>query len=182
MPVSRVYPRPALWRRSAVVVLGLALLVAGCGGGGKTQAEEDGRKVPGPGFTFTVPKSWTITLASRAAVVRRDENTLVSVTVLPLHRRYTPDLFPKVVPELDGVAAKLAAKLHGRVAARETVVVDGGRARQYDIAYERDGTKLVDRVGFVLRGKSEYQLLCRWEALEGVSPACGQLVRTFRIG
>ena len=107
--------------------------------------------------------------------MKRDEATLVSVTVLPLVRAYRPALFPRVVGELDRVAATLATRLHGTVTARRTVVVAGGRVRQYEIAHDQ----LVDRLTFVLRDKQEFLLTCRWRRQDGEPAACAQLAASF---
>ena len=65
--------------------------------------------------------------------------------------------------ELDRAAAGVARQQHGTVSARRTTTIAGLRARSYDVAYERDGQALVERIAFVLRGKTEYLLLCRYE-------------------
>jgi hypothetical protein len=108
-----------------------------------------------------------------------DDPALVSVTALTLRSKYTPRLFPKVSKELDSVTDALAGKLNGKVIARRNVLASNLRSRQYDLAYEKDGAGLVDRITFVLRGTSEYYVLCRWRADEGEPDACGLLLRTF---
>lgn len=181
-----MYPQPVTRKRSALAILGVALLAAGCGGGGKhetTTRQAGGQQLSGEGFAFTAPGGWQVERAARAVTAKQGGGpTLVSVTVLDLRRAYRPELFPKVTVELDKVAGTLATKLRGELAARRTVAVAGGRVRQYEIAYERNGKKLRDRLTFVLRGRREYFLLCRWEAGAGRPPACDQLVSTFRIG
>src|SRR5262249_38972467 len=106
---------------------------------------------------------------------------LASVTVLPLVKRYRPALFQKAIVELDRVTAALAVKLDGKVIARRTVIVARSRARQYDLAYTRAGTGLVDRITYVLRGRSESYLLCRWPVGGGQPPACGLLTSPLRL-
>jgi len=163
------------------------LLLSGCGGGGggggtKTATTAKGQLVKGEGFTFSAPDSWTMTRASTTVTVRpsKDQPTLVSVTTLPLRSSYEPALFAKVVKGLDRLTTALAGKLNGKVIARRTVVVGGIRSRQYDLAYEKDGTGLIDRITFVLRGKREYYVLCRWPADEGEPAGCGLLKASFR--
>jgi hypothetical protein len=156
------------------VVLGAIL--AGCGGGGGAQ-EPEGRLVVGAGFTFRAPAGWATTVTPRVATAKRDEVTLVSVTVLPLVKAYRPALFPRVVAELDHVAATLAARLHGSVTARRTTRVAGGRVREYDIAHD----ELVDRLTFVLRDKQEFLLTCRWRKQDGEPTACVVLGSSFRF-
>jgi hypothetical protein len=97
------------------------------------------------------------------------------VTVLPLLKPYRLALFPRVVTELDRVAATLATRLGGKVASSKTVMVGGRQAREYEI--EHGG--FVDRITFVLRGKRNFQLACRWRADDGEPAACGQLSSSF---
>jgi hypothetical protein len=106
---------------------------------------------------------------------------LVGVTTFTLARAYRPALWTKAVPALDRAAAALAAQLGGKVRARATVVVAGRRARRYDIDYRRDGKALVERTAFVLTGRREHQLLCRFES-GGDDGACRTLFSSFRLG
>jgi hypothetical protein len=156
--------------------LALAAVPAGCGGGGST--EPAGQIVTGGGFTFRAPADWVPTVKAREAIARRDETTLVSVTVLPLVKQYTPNLFPRVVGELDRVADTLATRLHGSVTSRRTAIVAGRRARTYELEHG----DLVDRLTFVLRGKTEFLLTCRWRSQDGEPAACAQLASSFRLG
>jgi hypothetical protein len=158
--------------------LTLAVLVSGCGGGGArtTTRPLAGKVVTGPGFTFRAPSAWAATVSAREAVARGNRVTLVSVTVLPLAKRYRPKLFPKVAGELDRVAASYAALLKGKVVARRTAVVAGGRVRQYDIAHG----ELLDRLTFVLHGKTNDQLICRWRKTAAEPAACSMLLRSFK--
>ena len=136
----------------------------------------------GNGFTFMAPASWDET--RRAAMITvspgKDAPELVGVSIFRLVNPYKPSLFPRVVAELNGVAAKLAAELKGRVTGRRTVTVAGTKGRQYDLAYELDGDRLQQTITFVLDDQREYQLLCRRASGQQLG-ACGRLVRTFRI-
>ena len=105
---------------------------------------------------------------------------MVSVTRFPLIRAYRPELWNKVVAELDRAAAAVASQQKGKLANPKTVTIGGRRARQYDIEYEHDGKQLVERIAFVLRGKTEYLLLCRYER-DGNTRACDRLLATFRL-
>ena len=156
------------------------LIAAGCGGGGgdgtQSQAEVgSGQAVAGPGFSFRAPDDWKVTVRPTSAEAKGDSSALVSVTVLPLLKPYRLALFPRVVTELDRVAATLATRLGGKVTSSRTVTVGGRRAREYEI--EHGG--LVDRITFVLRGKRNFQLACRWRAGDGEPDACGQLSSSF---
>jgi hypothetical protein len=166
-----------------LAVLALVVLVAGCGGGGggTTTGAARGTRVTGDGFTFSAPDSWQVTRTSTTVSVRPDGEgpTFVSVTRLALRSRHDPSLFGKVTKELDRVSNALAGKLDGKVIARRSVVVGGIRSRQYDVAHEQRGTGLIDRITFVLRGKREYYVLCRWPADEGESAGCELLQSSF---
>ncbi len=181
-----MYPQRTSRKRSALGVplaLAVSALLAGCGGGGSKTAGAGTQKVTGTGFTFSVPLGWQVTAAGRNVTVKHGSGPeLASVTVLPLVKRYRPALFTRAIAELDRVTAALAAKLKGKLIARRTIIVAGLRARQYDLAYTRAGSGLIDRITYVLRAKSEYYLLCRWPADEGEPSACVLLTSSFRLG
>jgi hypothetical protein len=162
--------------RRKQAVLGLTLLVlAGCGGG----AAAKGHIVRGTGFTFLAPTDWTV--ARKGSEVQAAQGTsLVSVTLFPLLRRFRPELWSKVIPELDRAAADVARQQKGEVDDSRTVTIAGQKARRYDIAYASEGKQLVERVAFVLRAKSEYLLLCRYER-GGDTEACDGLLTSFKL-
>jgi hypothetical protein len=155
----------------------LAPIVTSCGGSGAKE-----RLVDGNGFTFMAPSSWQETRRATMITVSpgKDDPELVGVSIFRLVNPYKPSLFPRVVPELNGVAAKLAGQLRGRVTGRRNVTVAGLKARQYELAYARDGTRYRQTITFVLEDSREYQLICR-RAAEDELAACGRLLRTFRI-
>jgi hypothetical protein len=161
--------------KQAVAMLAL-LLVAGCGGGGRPQAE---RLVRGTGYTFSAPADWKIARPAREVRVTKGI-AIVSVTRFPLLRSYRPALWASVVPELDRAAEEVAAQQSGSVTSRKTVKIAQRDARRYDIAYEHEGKELVERLGFVLQGKTEYLLLCRYER-GGDTEACDRLLATFTL-
>jgi hypothetical protein len=105
---------------------------------------------------------------------------VVSVTRFPLLRSYHPALWSQVVPEIDRSAAGVASDQRGTVSSSATVTIGGLQARRYDIEYMRDGKKLVERLGFVLHAKTEYELLCRFERGKSTS-ACDLLFGSFRL-
>jgi hypothetical protein len=159
-------------------VIVLVALAAGCGGGGGTATTEPtGQAVSGPGFSFRAPEDWTVKVAPTSATASQGEDRLVSVTVLPLLRPYKPALFPRVVEELDRLAATLATRLRGELTSSRSTAAAGGRAREYEIEH----AGLVDRITFVLRGKREFELSCRWRKTAGVPGACALLVSSFRF-
>jgi hypothetical protein len=177
--LARVYPPRNRRKRLALGLLMalLALAAAGCGGGGgkPESVSESGRVVTGPGFTFRAPTAWPVKVGSTSAEARQDTDTVVSVTVLPLVKPYRFSLFPRVVKELDRVADAYATSLKGRVTSRRTVTVAGRQAREYDVGHG----DLVDRIRFVLRGRRNFQLTCRWRRADGEPPACAQLAASF---
>jgi hypothetical protein len=106
----------------------------------------------------------------RALVASRGDS-LVSVTRYTLLKPYDPKLFHQTAKELDGVAEKLAAQAGGTVSERATTVVDGRRIRAYRFASK--GTPV--RIGFVLVGRREFQLVCSGDT----GAPCTLLFSTF---
>ncbi|TML60449.1 MAG: hypothetical protein E6G09_15655, partial [Actinobacteria bacterium] len=102
------------------------------------------------------------------------------MTLFPLQRRFRPELWVKVVPELDRAAAAIARQQEGTVSGSRTVTTAGERARSFDVAYTSEGKQLVERIVFVLRAKQEYLLLCRYER-GGATDACDGLLTSFRL-
>lgn len=167
-------PVPNPRKRAA---LGVALLLAaGCGGGGGAQTA---RVVDGDGFSFRAPAAWKVQRTGSELQVGQGRD-LVSVTRYPLLRRFRPEQWAKIVPELDGAAAALARQQSGVVADKKTLPVAGQQARRYDVLYERDGKKLTERITFLLREKTEYLLLCRYER-GGSTDACDRLLSSFAL-
>jgi hypothetical protein len=135
--------------------------------------------VQGSGFRFSAPADWDVGRLDREVRASQGQQ-LLSVTRYPLLRRFRPELWQKVVPELDRVASELAQQQSGKVRNAETVTIAGRRARRYDIDYTRDGKQLVERLAFVLRGKTEFLLLCRYDR-GGSTDACDRLLATFTL-
>ena len=153
----------------------MLLLVAGCGGSN----EAPDRVVRGPGYEFSAPADWAL-LRTAAETRLEQRDGLVSVRRFPLERPFHPSQWAKVVPELDRAAAAVARQQGGQVRGPETVTIGGRQARRYDIEYEKNGRSLVDRIAFVLRDRTEYYLLCRYES-GGDTRACDRLLATFRL-
>jgi hypothetical protein len=162
-----------------ILASGLALCLTSCGDSGSSGEE---RLVDGNGFTFMAPASWDETRRASMITVSpgKDEPELVGVSIFRLVKPYKASLFPRVVPELNGVAKKLAGQLGGRVTGGRTVTIDGQKGRQYELAYPLDGDRLQQTITFVLRDRREYQLMCRRASGQKLG-ACRRLVRTFRI-
>jgi hypothetical protein len=158
-----------------------AIVLAGCGGGGHKATISDVKTVTGTGYRFSAPSSWSVHRTGRDVKALSGPVDLVGVTTFTLARAYRPSLWTKAVPALDRTAAALAAQNDGKLRERETVVVAGRRARRYEIDYRADGKALVERTAFVLEGRREYQLICRFEA-GGDDGACRTLFSSFRPG
>ena len=121
----------------------------------------------GPGFSFAVPGGWHTSRTQRA-VSSSNGKAQVSVTTYTLQKAYRPAIFAAAARELDRVAGQLAAQAGEKVTERRTVEVAGQKVRAY-----RFGST---RIGFVLVGKREYQLLCR-----DPGSACDLLFQSFSV-
>ena len=127
----------------------------------------------GPGFSFSAPTGWSTNRTQRAVAVVSGKSR-VSVTTYTLQKPYRPALFAAAAKELDGIAAKLAAEAGETLTQKQTIEVDGRRIRAY-----RFGST---RIGFVLRGKREYQLLCQLPpAGDDADGACDLLFKSFSL-
>lgn len=139
--------------------------------------------VRGPGFRFEAPAAWSATRIHSAAVASRDAtgSTLVSATRFALLKEYSPKLFARAAKELDRVAATLASQAHGTLTESTTVTVDREQIRAYRLRVRSKlGPSYDERIGFVLQGKREYQLLCRAPAGAGdPDGACALLYSSF---
>jgi hypothetical protein len=120
----------------------------------------------------SVPKGWSTAVRGNG-VTARSGDALVSVTRFRLQRRYDSSMFATAVPELDRVAAGLAADEGARLTSRSTTLVAGRRAR----VYRYRNTK----IGFVLVDRFEYQLLCRSPGGGDPAGACALLFSSFGI-
>jgi hypothetical protein len=159
----------------AVLPAALVFILSACGGPAPSRAVSTHR-LGGPGFTFSAPESWRVAHTQRG-VVARSGGYLVSVTRFQLEKAYRPAQFDAATKELDRLASQLAAESGGTVTRRETVTVDGESVR----AYRYSGKHAQTRIGFVLRDRSEFQLLCRSPPGAGADRdgACALLFGTF---
>ena len=161
-----------------MALLAAVAALAGCG------ADDGEQIVSGPGFTFSAPAGWEVEAGGRTASASPGAGAteLVSVRVFRLARPYRPQLWDTVVPELDRVARDLAEQLGGRIVSSAVVVVDGRRAKRYEIRYERDDAEIVERTAFVLEGRRELQLICRYGADDAdAAEACDLLFSTLTL-
>jgi hypothetical protein len=159
------------------VLAGVVVVLVGCG------AEAPGeRVVTGTGYRFRAPAGWEVVRTAREVRAAEGENSaaLVGVSRFHLRRAYRQALWSKVVRELDSVSGALARQQHGSVTDAKDVRISGTRARRYRVAYVVGGKKLVEELVFLLRGKTEYLLLCRYA--QGAShDACDTLTSSFKL-
>jgi hypothetical protein len=95
-----------------------------------------------------------------------------------LVKPYSPTLFGRAAKELDQVAVRLATQAGAHLSERSTTTVDGRRIRAYRYATDAVQT----RIGFVLAGRREVQLLCRAPAGDGdPDGACALLFSSFSV-
>jgi hypothetical protein len=154
------------------VLLGVVLLgVAGCGGAPKPTTQT----LQGVGYHFEAPAPWKATVTSSSQSAASGPVDRVEVFTFALEHPYRLALFAKAARELDRVAAKLARELRARISAQSTIRVAGRLARSYRLRY---GTDRMQEIVFVLRGQSEYELVCQRLVSDSDAP-CAQLIRSF---
>jgi hypothetical protein len=180
-----VYPRLLRVIHVAFVAALAAGTLAGCGGESGVSGPVVSKTVRGPGFTFAAPEGRELARTPRSVSVLPAEagsQELASVTIFPLVKPFRPALWPQASRELDKVAGQLADTLGGELEQEpETVRLAGLRGRRYEIAYEREGVELRQRLTLLLSRRTEYQLLCRWPA-DGETPdVCERLETSFRL-
>lgn len=149
-------------------MLAVALILAGCGGSGSSNWQQ----VQEGGYTYNAPAAWTVA----GARATDGPIALIEVRVFQLLRAYDPARRAAASGELDRVAARIAAQLKGAISSRRALEVDGRDARTYVIAYRGK----IEEITFVLRGRREYELLCRRPAGADGAP-CAELLRSFTL-
>jgi hypothetical protein len=173
LAATRVFPGARSRKQGAWGVALVILAVGGCGGGDEASVQT----VTGAGYRFEAPGDWVVERSGRRlSVVAEDDAASISVTSFRLARAYRPELWPQAREELDEVAEELARELDGTLESRETVRIAARRARAYRFSGTRDETR---RIGFVLDGRREFQLLCRGDA--GEPSPCERLFATFSL-
>ena len=152
------------------------MILSGCASSAKKEATT--QAVRGTGFAFEAPIGWRVEQKQTSTAVSHGKVDRIEVFRFKLEKLYRVANFHAVSGELDGVAAKLATQLKGRVVRRSTVRLARRKARSYRIDY---GTGRTDEIGFVLIAKTEYQLLCR-RPTSGSDSACAMFFSTFALG
>ncbi len=124
-----------------------------------------------------MPTDWTIR-RTPTSVVGRNGSALVSATRFALLKPYEPAQFGSAARELDQVVLRLASESGARVSERTTTTVADRKIRAYRFANDSTET----RIGFVLTGTREVQLLCRAPADENdPDGACALLFESFSV-
>jgi hypothetical protein len=149
-----------------------ATILTGCGGSSGSRPSD--QLVSGPGFSFSAPAGWKLSVGKRQASASHDSE-LLQVAAFPLLRPYSDALFAKVERELKARMQQVAAQTGGTVTGRSTVSAGGIRSHSYDVKVGDH----VDQYTFVLRGKREFQLLCRRKASSD-DEVCRQLITSFK--
>jgi hypothetical protein len=153
-----------------------AVVLSACGGNSSGN-ESETKLVRGPGFSFRAPATWDVTRGRKKVTIVPEEGAPESASVnrYPLLHPVESRPWSQVVGELDGIAGQL-----GSVDSRRTVKIAGIRGRRYDMSIQTDDDALRQRIVFLLERRTEYQLLCRWQASDSEPDACGLLERTFK--
>jgi hypothetical protein len=165
---ARLIPGAMRPKQLALVV---CLILAGCGG--SSEPVKPPTRVAGPGFSFRAPSGWQVQ-RSDGKVGASQDSELVQVASFRLLKPYRSELFDRVEGELTTRMGQLAQQTGGKVSAPRTVTTDGVRSHSYTVTVGDH----VDEYTFVLRGRREYQLLCRRKASHG-DDACRQLLTSF---
>jgi hypothetical protein len=164
----RLIPRPRRCKQALVVAV---CILAGCGGSGS--GESKFVPVSGSGFRFEAPAGWKVQAIPRGRGASHDSE-LVQVAAFPLVKAYDPALFHKVATELAVRMQEIAQRTGGTVTQVETVTPAGIRSHSYHVTVGDH----VDQYTFVLRGKREYQLLCRRRSSSN-DAFCKRLIASF---
>src|SRR4051794_10868280 len=149
------------------------LILAGCGG--STAAQPTYQAVKAGGFRFQAPTGWSVKTAGRVTTAARDSE-LVQVATFPLAKPYTPALFDKVASEIAIRMAQVAHRSGGTIGGHSVATPGGIKSHVYDVKVADH----VDQYVFVLRGKREYQLLCRRKS-SSKEDFCEQLIASFAL-
>jgi hypothetical protein len=100
---------------------------------------------------------------------------MVQVAAFPLVKAYDPALFGKVATELAVRMQEIAQQTGGKISKVETVTPASIKSHSYRV----DVGSHVDQYTFVLRGKREYQLLCRRRSSSS-DAFCARLISSFK--
>ena len=157
--------------RPKQLALVVCLILAGCGG--SSEPVKPPTRVAGPGFSFRAPSGWQVQ-RSDGKVGASQDSELVQVASFRLLKPYRTELFDRVERSSrrgwGSWRSRPAARSRRRGPSRPTAI----RSHSYTVTVGDH----VDEYTFVLRGRREYQLLCRRKASHG-DDACRQLLTSF---
>ena len=148
------------------------LILAGCGH--PSEPKPQSQVVNGASFTFRAPAGWRVEHTANGVAASHGPE-LVQVATFPLIRPYTDALFDRVAGELAVRMKGIAQETGGTLTATKTVTAAGVRSHLYEVRV----AGALDQYIFVLIGKREYQLLCRFRA-SSVESFCADLLTSFR--
>ena len=149
------------------------LILAGCGGSGEPKAQT--QLVKGRGFSFQAPAGWRVQRSVRGAAASQGSE-LVQVSTFPLVRPYTAVALRSCGSTSSPCGWRRSpSETGGTLTGTKTVTAGGVKSHRYDV--EVDGH--VDQYTFVLIGKREYQLLCRFRTSSDDS-FCSNLLTSFQ--
>jgi hypothetical protein len=168
---ARLIPGGRRAKRVALLLL-VPLILAACGGSSAPNAQQ--QVVRAPGFRFKAPAGWRVQHGSRQAWASKGSE-LVKVAAFRLVKPYSPALFVRVDRELAVRMQQVAAQTGGTVSGGTTVVAGGIRSHASRVTTPDH----VDQYTFVLRGRREYQLLCRRSPAHD-DAVCARLIVSFR--
>ena len=158
--------------RGKPTLLLAALILAGCGGSSEPKVHS--QVVQGRGFSFNAPVGWHIQHSIRGSAASQGSE-LVQVSTFPLVRAYTAPLFARVAHELELRMKTIAHETGGTLIGMHTVTAGGVKSHRFDVKVDDH----VDQYTFVLIGKREYQLLCRFRTSSS-DAFCSELLTSFR--
>jgi hypothetical protein len=183
--------------RLTVLLLFLAVLAVGCGGGDDDSTEtrsgaESGKTFSDDRFsvTFTYPdelKEGEVEKVEESAgagkpvaraALGMDSDNLILLTKYELNVAVTSANLPDVMPELDGVVGQLA----GSPVSGEVTEVGGLPAARYDVVALDEPPRGESRLLYVFDQTVEYQVNCQStpEKRAELNAACDQVLATLR--
>jgi hypothetical protein len=168
---------PLSWSAKPVLVA-VAVILSGCGGGGTT--EPPAQTVQATGYRFEAPAGWKVSREQGSAAAASGKVDRIEVRTFRLARPYQPARFRAATRELDSVISQIATQLEGQVTRRRTLDVAGRKARSYVITYGDPERRKTQEITFVLVGRQEHQLSCRREVGADEEP-CEALLESFTL-
>lgn len=178
---------------SLLVLLIVAVLIAGCGGDGDEDAPKEFTAAGFP-FTFEYPEGWTVTrdakfnYGSSSSAVRAVTVTYktpydqASITQYKL-KKTLPEGVNGYQPEVDRIVARLTKEAGGKAGDAEIVEFGGVPGYQYVVEYPagEDAGTLENRLTFLFKGNDEFQINCQSSAPNRakLNAGCDQILNSL---